>query len=76
MEHIVNGQQIAWTSNRGITDASDLGFYPGYFPESFKVRSHRTGAIIQFVRTLCSHTQYVYRSVGLAVPVSLVVFND
>lgn len=76
MEHIVNGFRIAWTSNRGVAGASDLGFPPGHFPEKFSVRSHRTDRLVFFVRTLCSRDQYVYRSVGLAEPVSLVVFAD
>ena len=77
MDNVINGQQISWVnSNRGLADASTLGFPPGVFPEAIQVRSHRTGRVVKFILKTVIRDQGIYSSLNLAQPVNVTVFND
>jgi len=76
MKDIIEGDQICWLKSRGTVYASDLGFPPGHFPETFHVQSHITDQVVKFVHVTCDETQYLYTSCGLSRPVNITVFND
>lgn len=77
----VQSKAITWRGNRAFTEASDLGWRAGQWPERFDVISSKTGDAAEFERVAGVHkhgelqgVRYVGRPKG--APLYLMVFND
>lgn len=78
---ILTSDQFTWDGRTGTAMASDVGLHAGYWPESLRVNSTRTGGWLRFER----HSQetrdgdllwVTYLAVRDGLFVSLRIFND
>lgn len=72
-----SGSQIDWCGKMGVADASDLG-QKRPVPE-FNVRSHRTGAVMNFrhdAAVLDAEHEVLYHVYRSTAGVTVKVFND